>query len=78
MKNLNHFIYKVENYIKNNGLQDVIELTPLFEELELPDWKSLVDTKSGRPSTTTVIPIRLCENTDYLLGCQTTKLNTWT
>jgi len=54
MKNLNAFLSEVENHIDNNGFDDVLDLIPWFENLQMSDWESMIQYENGQPVNTTI------------------------
>ena len=39
-------------HIRNYGIDDVLDLVPVFEEFKLNDWRSLMTRQNGDPETT--------------------------
>lgn len=54
MKKLENFLLEVFDHIAQNGFDDVLNLIPIYEELNLSNWQSLLDQKNGKPINTTI------------------------
>jgi hypothetical protein len=54
MSGLNDFIARIKSLECRKQIDDVLELLPYFERLDLSEWKALLDTDNGEPCTTSL------------------------
>jgi len=54
MKTLMQFLVNIDEHIARHGFDDVMDLIPYFEELQLSDWEALLNTEDNKPVNTTI------------------------
>jgi hypothetical protein len=52
MKEVKKFLSGISQYVRNHDLDDVLDLLPMFDQLNVANWRSLINYEDGAPVTT--------------------------